>query len=110
MKVRTDLLQKLFDELTQKLQEFKQSKKYEIWFKKVLSNYDLKQYEMIEVGQNESFVENLSNGLKILEKSDIIGGFSLYSKNKKTIIDETFNTKLSDAKTWFYDHANWFGE
>lgn len=110
MKVRTDLLEDLFSELKAKINAFKQSKDYQVWFKSVLSKYDLTKSDTIEVGSNEDFVQSLTKGLNIKVNPDIIGGFYLYAKNQKTIVDETFNTKLSDAKTWFYDHANWFGE
>ena len=46
----------------------------------------------------------------MVTKEDILGGFLLVSKDHRTVIDETFNSKLEDAKVWFYDHAEWFGE
>lgn len=110
MKVRTDLLENLFDELKTKISSFKQSKDYQVWFKSLSLKYDLTQFDTIEVGLNEDFVQSLIKGLSIKVNPNIIGGFYLYAKNQKTIVDETFNTKISEAKTWFYDHANWFGE
>lgn len=110
MKVRGELLEQLFVELRTKIGLFKQSKDYQPWIKSLLSKYDLTLFETIEVNKNDIFIQPLIQGLNIKYNDEIIGGFYLYAKNQKTIVDQTLNAKLSDAKSWFYDHANWFGE
>jgi len=110
MRLRQDLLNKLFDELTDYLKTFEQTKEYANYIKTKLSSFDLSKYDHAEINPKDDTVKSLLGSLKVVTKEDILGGFLLVSKDHRTVIDETFNSKLEDAKVWFYDHAEWFGE
>jgi V/A-type H+-transporting ATPase subunit E len=101
---------KLFDELTDYLKTFEQTKEYANYIKTKLSSFDLSKYDHAEINPKDDTVKSLLGSLKVVTKEDILGGFLLVSKDHRTVIDETFNSKLEDAKVWFYDHAEWFGE
>lgn len=110
MKLRQDLLNKLFDELTDYLKSFEQTKEYINYIRTKLLSFDLSNYEHAEINPKDEIAKSLLDSIKVVSKDDIIGGFLLVSKDHKTVIDETFNSKLEEAKVWFYDHAEWFGE
>ena len=110
MHQRQELLLQLFSRLEAQLTSFVDSDKYKKWLKNKVSLYDLSTFKLIQIASNDSIAKNEFKNQKVEFVNDLIGGFVAYTMDGKNIIDESFKKKISEAKKWFYDHAEWSSE
>lgn len=117
MKKRQELLQLVFDEVSQKLKKYLKSKEYEAKMKeKILGLENTFQHQEVQfqIGDNDTILENVIKsvyqGKNKIEKVDSImhGGFIVSCLDKGIEIDETIDNRLLEKKEWFYENSNLF--
>lgn len=112
MNHRQKLLEEIFDRLINEINIFVASKDYEKWFKKRLSNYTLADYHKIAIDKSDKVAAKIikDTNLELVLEDNLIGGFVIYSKDEKTLSDESLKNRISESHAWFYDNAAWFNE
>ena len=108
MEKRMHLIDELFEMLEEKIEKFRKTPESHKWFKKKLSNYDLKTFDTIEV--NPEDIDKVPSFLKVKENPNIRAGFILYNENLNRLAVETISSNLKEARTYFYENAKWFSE
>ncbi len=108
MEKRMHLIDELFVELEKQIENFRNTPESGKWFKKKLSQYDLKKFDTIEV--HPSDVEFAPNTLKVVKNDNIRAGFILKNEKKNRIVVETIASNLEEARKYFYENAKWFSE
>ncbi len=106
MERRTALIEKLFVQLAEQIKAYQKSLDYQKELVAQVKALDLKQYTHIMV--NKADASLLKNICEVTVDDTIIAGFKTSSSDKKTVLDETYNEKISKARDWFFDHAAWF--
>lgn len=112
MNHRQKLLEEIFDRLINEINIFVASKDYEKWFKKRLSSYTLADYHKIAIDKSDKVAAKIikDTNLELILEDNLIGGFVIYSKDEKTLSDESLKNRISESHAWFYDNAAWFNE
>lgn len=112
MNHRQKLLEEIFDRLINEINIFVASKDYEKWFKKRLSSYTLADYHKIAIDKSDKVAAKIikDTNLELVLEDNLIGGFVIYSKDEKTLSDESLKNRISESHAWFYDNAAWFNE
>lgn len=112
MNHRQKLLEEIFDRLINEINIFVASKDYEKWFKKRLSSYTLADYHKIAIDKSDKVAAKMikDTNLELVLEDNLIGGFVIYSKDEKTLSDESLKNRISESHAWFYDNAAWFNE
>lgn len=112
MNHRQKLLEEIFDRLINEINIFVASKDYEKWFKKRLSSYTLADYRKIAIDKSDKVAAKIikDTNLELVLEDNLIGGFVIYSKDEKTLSDESLKNRISESHAWFYDNAAWFNE
>ncbi len=110
MRERRELLNQLFARLEGELIKFKESKDYQKWLSKKIKSYQLDGCNLIEVDAGDDVIKSLIKTPNVKTIEGLIGGFIAYTNDGKNVIDESFKKRMSEAKIWFYDHAEWFSD
>jgi phage pi2 protein 07 len=112
MNHRQKLLEEIFDRLINEINIFVASKDYEKWFKKRLSSYTLADYHKIAIDKSDKVAAKIikDTNLELVLEDNLVGGFVIYSKDEKTLSDESLKNRISESHAWFYDNAAWFNE
>ena len=104
------LLDELFEKLRKRLIEFRQSPAYRKWIDDHFQHLNPKEYTAIEIDPNDQILLKRPLEFKIIKSQGLIAGFKLHHHNGKVILDESFATKIEEAKQWFFDNSLWFSE
>ena len=117
MDKRTELNEAIFDEVKARMMTFCTQEQYKLMLKEKVSKL-AKEYPhdgvVIEVAKkDEAILEELCNtyqhGCTGATNDDItIGGFLLVCKEQGIVIDETFDTAISEQREWFYANSGLF--
>lgn len=109
---RQKLLEEIFNRLINEINVFVASKDYEKWFKQSLSGYKLADYRKIAIDKNDKVAAKIikDTDLELVLEDNLIGGFIIYSKDEKTLSDESLKNRINESHAWFYDNAAWFNE
>ncbi|MBN3491190.1 hypothetical protein JV173_06705 [Acholeplasma equirhinis] len=108
MQKRAHLLDTLFNELFDKIKNFRDTKAYPNWFKSKLSKYNIADFA--EIAVNEKDLNLVPKQLKVIVNNDILAGFVLHKKDQNAFVVETLVSNLEAAKEHFYHTAKWFTE
>lgn len=110
--LRKKLMDELFDEVKQKLADYKNSKEYLVWLKKKVNafdTYNLASYTMYISESDKKYVDDLKktskgNCMVSLDGDIEIGGIRFESEEAGIVVDDTFDSILDEQRAWF--HAN----
>ncbi|MDY0277885.1 MAG: hypothetical protein RBQ97_07355 [Acholeplasma sp.] len=106
VKRRQELLDELVSEIDKKIKKYLLSKDYENKVMEVINKYK-DNVLTIEINSKDPIIKKLDE--KLVKKNDeIIGGVSLLLKNDSVVIDATLNSKMEEARQWFYNNAKLF--
>lgn len=104
---RSDMVGILFAKLTDKMKTYQATKAYQDHLISEVSKLDKKVFEVIFISQADAeILKDLPFDIRI--DNTLMGGFKALSFDKKQVLDQTFNSRLIQAKAWFFDHASWF--
>lgn len=113
MKEREALVEQVFAKAKDKLEAFSKTTAYETSLVNKLSAISQKGFVPAIVYVREADKAILPTLLKAygsdcegcVDPLLMLGGFRLECSEKGIIVDESFDSALEDAKTWFYDHS-----
>lgn len=102
---RKNYVEKIFDAVVEKINNFVNSEKYESYLINQLKDINL-EGAVIKVSENDGkFIEKLSKSADCPVQTDEnikLGGIAVYFEEKGIIIDKTFDNALEEQKQNFY--------
>lgn len=113
---RDDFCNRIFENVFIKLCNFTTQEKYVDMFREKLKNINYQDLSVInfyikkgDKALSDVIISRFGADVSIIEDSDIkIGGFRSVNKFTGLCLDETFDNKLSEQKSWFYSNSKLF--
>lgn len=109
---REELTNLIFQEVTQKLDAFINTKEYSTYLCEKVEALKVNDQEVIFYisKKDEHLAKEVFKSCKkaaiVVDKHIQIGGFRMENEQKGIVVDETFDARLSDEKTWFYANSS----
>ncbi len=103
---REELVQSLMNQVEARYHVYQQSKAYEESLVKAIALFDAKTVALIRVAAVD--VDKIKSKVVIHVESDpqISAGYKAYYKDGKREVDETLESKLIEARNWFYQNVS----
>lgn len=109
---REELTNQIFDEVTLKLRTFMKTDEYQKYLQRQVDNLHVNDVEVTFYisKQDENVMKEVFKNYKkatvVVDKHIQIGGFRMENEQKGIVVDETFDARLQDEKTWFYANSS----
>ena len=113
---RDDFCNRIFENVFVKLCNFTTQEEYVHMFQEKLKNMKYQDLSIIDfyvkkgdVALKDAIISRFGDDVSILEDGTIkIGGFRSVNKLTGLCLDETFDNKLDEQKSWFYSNSKLF--
>lgn len=113
---RDDFCNRIFENVFVKLCNFTTQEEYVNMFQEKLKNMKYKDLSIIDfyikkgdVALKDAIISRFGDDVSIIEDGSIrIGGFKSVNKLTGLCLDETFDNKLDEQKSWFYSNSKLF--
>ena len=113
---RDDFCNRIFENVFIKLCNFTTQEKYVDMFREKLKNINYQDLSVIDFyikkgdkALSDVIISRFGADVSIIEDNDIkIGGFRSVNKFTGLCLDETFDNKLGEQKSWFYSNSKLF--
>lgn len=103
---REELVQTLMKNLLTRFADYQQTHAYIDSLNQALQLLEFDKIEYIEVSKNDAAKIKLAKPSLIRENEQILGGYRVYFKGGKKLLDLTMEAKMLAARDWFYQHAS----
>lgn len=113
---RDDFCNRIFENVFVKLCNFTTQEEYVNMFQEKLKNMKYQDLSIIDfyikkgdVALKDAIISRFGDDVSIIEDGSIrIGGFKSVNKLTGLCLDETFDNKLDEQKSWFYSNSKLF--
>lgn len=106
---RNSLTDEIFDDVSNELIKFGQSKDYIDWLTNTIKEIGLKEHKTSAVLyvnlETLKYKDDLSKYFDKVEVKDMLGGFIIEYGDISTTIDQSFETLINENKQWFYNNS-----
>ena len=103
---RETLVASLLDALLQRFYAYQTTKEYIDSLNQALQGLPLADIDFIEVSTKDKAIIITIDQTLLRHNPEITGGYRVHYKDKKRLLDQTIESRLSVVKNWFYQHAS----